>query len=159
MKSVLLFAGGIVTGMLMTQAVAAQDSAPRALSHVGIAVRDFDRALAYYTKTIGLREAYSLKQPDGRPLLTYLHVNRDTFVELVPASASQPPGLYHFAIEFGDLNAAVARMRQQGAAMADTGLTPGRALFTRTTDPDGVQLELMQFGPDSQQRKAMEAWK
>jgi hypothetical protein len=43
--------------------------------------------------------------------------------------------------------------------MADTGLTPGRALFTRTTDPDGVQLELMQFGPDSQQRKAMEAWK
>jgi len=159
MKGIAYFAAGIVAGALITHTVAAQDSAPRALSHVGIAVKDFDRALAYYTKTMGLREAYSLKQPDGRPLLTYLHVNRDTFVELVPATAAQPPGLYHFAIEFGDLNAAVARMRQQGATLADTALTPGRALFTRATDPEGVSIELMQFGPESQQRRAMEAYK
>ena len=159
MKSVVYFVAGLAAGVLLTHTVAAQGSAPRALSHVGIAVADFDRSLTYYTKTLGLREAYSLKRPDGAPLLTYLHVNRDTFVELVPASATQPPGLYHFAIEFGDLNTAVARMRQQGATMADAALTPGRALFTRTSDPDGVQLELMEFGPESQQRRAMEAWK
>jgi catechol 2,3-dioxygenase-like lactoylglutathione lyase family enzyme len=159
MKSALYFAAGIAAGVLITHTVAAQDSAPRALSHVGIAVTDFDRALAYYTKTMGLREAYSLKQPDGRPLLTYLHVNRDTFVELIPATAAQPPGITHFAIEFGSLDAAVARMRQQGATLPDVGLTPGKARFTRATDPDGVSIELMEFGPGSQQRRAMEAYK
>jgi catechol 2,3-dioxygenase-like lactoylglutathione lyase family enzyme len=126
---------------------------------VGIAVKDFDAAMAYYTKTIGLREAYSLKQPDGRPLLTYLHVSRDTFLELQPATAALPPGLTHFAVEFGDLKSAVTRMRQQGATMADPGLTPGRALFTRLRDLDGVQIEAMEFGPESQQRKAMDAYK
>ena len=159
MKSLALFAAGILVGVLATHTVTAQDSAPRALSHVGIAVKDFDAAMAYYTKTIGLREAYSLKQPDGRPLLTYLHVSRDTFLELQPATAALPPGMTHFAVEFGDLKSAVTRMRQQGATMADPGLTPGRALFTRLRDLDGVQIEAMEFGPESQQRKAMDAYK
>jgi len=158
MKGLALFAAGILVGVLATHTVAAQDSAPRALSHVGIAVKDFDATLAYYTKTLGLREAYSLKQPDGRPLLTYLHINRDTFLEVQPATAALPPGLTHFAVEFGDLKAAVARMRQQGATLADPGLTPGRALFTRLRDLDGVSIEAMEFGPESQQRKAMNAW-
>ena len=62
-------------------------------------------------------------------------------------------------MEFGDLKSAVTRMRQQGATMADPGLTPGRALFTRLRDLDGVQIEAMEFGPESQQRKAMDAYK
>jgi catechol 2,3-dioxygenase-like lactoylglutathione lyase family enzyme len=159
MKGLALFGAGLVVGALATHAVTAQDSAPRALSHVGIAVKDFDAAMTYYTKTIGLREAYSLKQSDGRPLLTYLHISRDTFLEIQPATAALPPGLTHFAVEFGDLKSAVARMRQQGATMADPGLTPGRALFTRLRDPDGVQIEAMEFGPESQQRRAMDAYK
>ena len=159
MKGLGLFAAGVIVGALVTHKVAAQDTAPRALSHVGIAVKDFDAALAYYTKTVGLREAYSLKQPDGRPLLTYLHISRDTFLELQPATATLPAGLTHFAVEFGDLKGAVARMRQQGGTMADPGLTPGKALFTRLRDLDGVQIEAMEFGPESQQRQAMNAWK
>ena len=159
MRSAALFVTGIVVGAVMTHTGLAQDGRPRALSHVGIAVKDFNAALDYYTKTVGLREAYSLKQPDGSPLLTYLHVSRDTFLELQPATAAVPPGLTHFAVEFGDLNAAVARMRQAGATMADPSLTPGKALFTRLRDLDGVSIEAMEFGPESQQRRAMNAWK
>src|SRR5262245_57403031 len=59
MKGLVLFAAGLVVGALVTHTVSAQGSAPRALSHVGIAVKDFDAAMAYYTKTVGLREAYS----------------------------------------------------------------------------------------------------
>jgi catechol 2,3-dioxygenase-like lactoylglutathione lyase family enzyme len=125
---------------------------------VGIAVKDFDETLSYYTKTLGFREAYSLKQPDGRPLPTYLHINRDTFLEVQPATASLPPGLTHFAVEFGDLEAAVARMRQQGATVADPALTPGKALYTHLRDLDGISIEAMEFGPGSMQRKAMNAW-
>ena len=159
MRGTVLFVTRIVVRAMMTQAEVAQDSRPRALSHVGIAVKDFNATIDYYTKTLGLREAYSLKQADGSPLLTYLHVSRDTFLEVQPATASLPPGLTHFAVEYGDLKAAVARMRQQGATVADPGLTPGKALFSRLRDLDGVSIEIMEFGPESQQRRAMNAWK
>lgn len=159
MRGAALFIAGIAVGAVMTHSGIAQDSRPRALSHVGIAVKDFDRTIAYYTTTLGFREAYSLKQPDGSPLLTYLHINRDTFLEVQPATAALQPGLTHFAVEYGDLQAAVARMRQQGATLADPGMTPGRALFSRLRDLDGVSIEVMEFGPESQQRLAMNAWK
>lgn len=159
MRSALLFVAGIIVGTVATHSALAQDSAPRALSHVGIAVKDFEASVAYYTKTVGLKEAYALKQADGSPLLTYLHVSRDTFLEVQPATAALPPGLTHLAVEYGDLKSAVARMRQQGTTLADPALTPGRALFSRLRDPDGVQIEIMEFGPESQQRRAMNAWK
>jgi len=166
MRGTALFVAGLIVGTVLTQAGSAltqtgtaQDSSPRALSHVGIAVKDFDASMAYYTRTLGLREAYALKQANGSPLLTYLHVSRDTFLEVQPATAALPPGLTHFAVEYGDLKSAVARMRQQGTTVADPGLTPGRALFSRLRDPDGVQIEIMEFGPESQQRQAMNAWR
>lgn len=159
MKSAVLFAAGVAVGALLTIPVTGQDASPRALSHVGVAVKDFDRAIAYYTGTLGFREAYALKQPDGRPLLTYLHINRETFLEVLPATATQPPGITHFAVEFGDLRSAVARIRTQGATLADPALTPGRARFSRLSDPEGNSIELMEFGPESQQRRAMNAWK
>lgn len=159
MRGAAFFIAGITAGTLLAHVGLAQDSNPRALSHVGIAVKDYDATIAYYTKVLGLKEAYALKQADGSPLLTYLHVSRDTFLEVQPATATLPPGLTHLAVEYSDLKAAVARMRQQGATAAEPALTPGRALFSRLRDPDGVQIEIMEFGPESQQRRAMNAWK
>ena len=99
-----------------------------------------------------------MKTPDGGPLLTYLQVSRDTFLEVQPATATLPPGLTHFAIEYGDLRSAVAQMRQHNVA-ADPGLTPGKALISRIRDLDGVSIEVMEFGPESMQKKAMDAWR
>lgn len=160
MRSAMLVALGICVGALLTQAGTAQDSAPRGLNHVGIAVKNVDEAVAFYKKTLGFRDAYSLKRPDGSPLLTYLQISRDTFLEVLPATADQPAGsITHFAVEFGDLRSAIARLRQNGVTAADPGLTPGKALFTRMRDLDGASIEVMEFGPESMQRKAMEAWK
>jgi catechol 2,3-dioxygenase-like lactoylglutathione lyase family enzyme len=159
MRGAVLFVAGVLVGVLMTQSGAAQDSRPRGLNHVGISVKNFAETVSFYQKALGFKEAYALKKPDGSPLLTYLQVSRDTFLEVQPASDVLPPGLTHFAIEFGNLQAAVAQLRQQGVTVANPGLTPGKALFTRMTDLDGVPIEVMEFGPESQQRKAMDAWK
>lgn len=159
MKGTVLFAAGVLVGTLLTQTGKAQDVRPRGLNHVGIAVKNVNEAAAFYKRTLGLREAYALQRPDGSPLLTYLQLSRDTFLEIVPATADTPPGITHFAVEFGDLSAAVSQLRQQGITVANPGLTPGKALFTRMKDPDGVSIEVMEFGPESMQRKAMDAWK
>lgn len=161
MRGAALFVAGLVAGAALSGVAIAQSGAGpvRGVNHVGINVANYDQALAFYTKTLGIREAYTIRNADGSPRLTYLQLSRDTFIELIPAAANQPKGLTHIGLEVDDVDAAVARFRQAGVTAADPGLTPAKARFTRIADRDGVQLEVMQFGPDSLQRKAIAAWK
>jgi catechol 2,3-dioxygenase-like lactoylglutathione lyase family enzyme len=161
MRGAALFVGGLLLGAALSGVVLAQNSTGpvRGVNHVGINVANYDQALAFYTKTLNIREAYTIRNADGSPRLTYLQLSRDTFIELIPATANQPKGLTHIGIEVDDIDSAVARFRQAGVTVADPGTTPAKARFTRMTDRDGVQLEVMQFGPDSLQRKAIDAWK
>ena len=38
-------------------------------------------------------------------------------------------------------------------------LLPGKALFSRIRDLDGVLIEVMEFGLESMQKKAMDGWR
>jgi catechol 2,3-dioxygenase-like lactoylglutathione lyase family enzyme len=158
-RGIVLFGAGVLAGGLLTLTATAQDREVRGLNHVGMVVADYPKAMDFYTKTMGFREAYTMRRPDGSPILTYLQLSRDTFVELIPAAPGQQPGITHFGVEYGSLDAAVAGLRQRGATVGDPGLTPAQARFARINDLGGVQIELMEFGPQSMQRKAMDAWK
>jgi methylmalonyl-CoA/ethylmalonyl-CoA epimerase len=159
MKGAVLFAAGIVVGAVLVRSGVAQTSPVRGLNHVGIVVADYDAALEFYTKTLGFPEAYTIRNPDGSVRLTYLQLSRSTVVELIPAGAGQPTGITHFGIEVDDIDATVAELRRRGTAAADASLTPANAEFTRIQDRDGVQIEVMELGPQSLQRKAIDAWK
>ncbi len=91
--------------------------------------------------------------------LTYLQLSRDTFVELLPVGADRPSGITHVGIETGDVAASVANLRQDGFTLDEPTVGVSKARVGRITDPDGVPLEIMEIGPDSLQRKAVEAWK
>ena len=159
MRIVVIFLAGLTLGALCTRLTLAQETQVRGLNHIGINVANYDEAFAFYTKTLGIREAYTVRNADGTPRLTYLQLSRDTFIELIPAGPNQPTGVTHFGIEVGDINATVAALRERGVTTAAPGQTPARAAFTRITDRDGVQIEVMAFGSESLQRKAMDAWK
>jgi catechol 2,3-dioxygenase-like lactoylglutathione lyase family enzyme len=162
MRSAALFGAGLLVGAICVGVVTAQDAAKgsiRGVNHVGINVANYDQALAFYTKTLGIKEAYTLKNADGTVRLTYLQVSRDTFIELIPAAAGQPTGVTHIGIEVDDIDAAVARFRQAGLTAQNPAVTPAKARFTNINDKDGVRLEVLQFGPDSLQRKAIDSWK
>src|SRR5260370_11368736 len=95
LRGLTLFVAGIVVGTALISPGFAQqrgDSGLR-LNHVGIAVKDFQESLNFYTKVMGFRVAYALPSPDGKPTTTFLQINRDTFVEMAPASANLPAGL------------------------------------------------------------------
>jgi catechol 2,3-dioxygenase-like lactoylglutathione lyase family enzyme len=126
MKGVVLFVAGVLVGGMLTQVSVAQDVRPRGVNHVGIAVKNVAESVAFYKRTLGFKEAYALQRPDGSPLLTYLQASRDTFLEILPASDDAPAGtITHFAVEFGDLQSAVAHLKQQGVQAANPGQTPG----------------------------------
>jgi catechol 2,3-dioxygenase-like lactoylglutathione lyase family enzyme len=131
----------------------------RGLNHVGIVVKDYKAAMEFYTQKLGIAEAYTIRRPDGTPQLTYLQLSRDTFIELIPAGPNQQPGITHFGIEVDDVRAAGADLRRNGIAAAEPSPTPANALSTRIRDIDDAQIEVMEFGPQSLQRKAMENWK
>jgi catechol 2,3-dioxygenase-like lactoylglutathione lyase family enzyme len=156
-----LFLAGAVFGIFATQPSAAPQEKPAGvrLNHFGIYVKDFDESMNFYTKTMGFREAFSIKDKDGKPTLAYLQINRDTFVELAPATADRPVGLSHVGLWADNLNATVTLLRQRGAKMDDPRVGGTKAPLTNMFDPDGVRLELLEYPPDSLQRKAIDGWK
>jgi catechol 2,3-dioxygenase-like lactoylglutathione lyase family enzyme len=159
MRGGVLFGAGMLVGVMVMQLGAAQGSGVRTLNHVGMVVGNYDAAFDFYTKTMGFREAYTIKNDDGSVRLTYLQLDKSTFVELIPAGPNQPTGITHFGIEVGDLAGIVATLRQRGATIDDPARTPSQALFARTKDPEGTQIEVMEFTPESLQRKAIDSWK
>jgi len=160
-RSFVLFVSGIAVGILFMQPSAAQES-PAAgvrLNHVGIYAKDFDESMRYYTQTIGLREAFTIRDAQGKPTLAYLQINKDQFIEIAPATAERPVGLSHIGILPDNLNRTVAALRSRGVKMNDPATGKTQTTITNATDPNGVRLELLDFLPGSLPRKAIDEWK
>lgn len=152
MKGTALFIGGIVVGAALIQVGVAQDVSRRGLNHIGIATHDYGAALAFYRDTLGAKEAFTIRNPDGSVRITYLQLSRDTFVELLPVAADQPSGMVHIGVETADVAASVANLRARGVAVDDPTVGVSKARVARIRDADGVQIEVMEIGADSLQR-------
>jgi catechol 2,3-dioxygenase-like lactoylglutathione lyase family enzyme len=130
-----------------------------ALNHVAISVPDLDEGIAFYTKALGLKEAFTFRDDRGTPL-TYLQISRDTFLELQPASAERPVGFIHIGLEVAGLAGAVDQFRRNGLNVRNPVVSQRtNALISQATGPSGLRMELLEFGPDSLQRRVINAWK
>src|SRR5271154_2808816 len=127
-----LFAAGVCIGVLLMEPGAAQpNQAPGLrLSHVGIYTKDFDESMRFYTQTVGLHEAFTIRDKDGKPTLAYLQISRDTFLELAPATAERPVGLSHIGIWPEDQAATVAALRQRGLQVNEPAIRLSQASIT-----------------------------
>jgi catechol 2,3-dioxygenase-like lactoylglutathione lyase family enzyme len=161
MRGLVLFAAGIVCGVLMMQPVAGQASRGKGLrlNHVGISVRNYQESLDFYTKTMGFREAFTVRDADGKPFLTYIQISRETFLELQPAAADRPAGVSHIGVWADDVNSTVTDLRKNGVKIDDVRTGRTNAPLTNMTDPNGVRIELVELSPGSLQRKAVDGWK
>jgi catechol 2,3-dioxygenase-like lactoylglutathione lyase family enzyme len=160
-RGAVLFIAGLVVGIFATQPSAAPQEKPAGmrLNHFGIYVKDFDESMNYFTKTMGFRVAFSLKDKDGNPNLAYLQINRDTFLELAPATVDRPVGFSHVGLWADDLNKTVTVLRERGVKMEDVRTLSTKAPLTNMIEPNGVRFELLEYPPDSLQRIAMDSWK
>jgi len=155
------FAAGIGVGSFLMQPGRAETKPVTGLrlNHVGIFVKDFDESMRFYTETMGFHEAFTLKDANGKPVLAYLQITRDTFLELAPASVARPVGLSHIGIWPENLNATVSALREHMVDVDDPRPGSTKASITNLIDPNGVRLELVDFPPGSLARKAMDDWK
>jgi len=160
MRGFVLFGEGLVCGIVMMQPGSAQGNKGKGLrlNHVGINVKNYEESLNFYTKTMGFREAFTVKDDKGNPTLTYVQINKDTFLELQPAG-DRPVGITHAGLWADDVNATVSGLRQSGVKVEDARVGRTNAPLTNITGPSGERLELVELTPGSLQRKAVDGWK
>ena len=159
MKGPIFFVCGMLVGALLVQIAVAQDRSRRGVNHIGINTRHYEESLAFYRDTLGAKEGFSIRNPDGTARLAYLQLSRDTFVEIIAAGPDQASGVTHFGIETDDVAGSVANLRARGFMVDDPIVGGSKARVARIKDPDGVQIDIMEFGAESLQRRAIDAWK
>src|SRR5262249_14909617 len=111
MRGIALFVAGLVVGGIAVHSATAQNSSlsPNkgvvGLNHVGIIVPDLDKAVEYYTKTLGFPEAFRSRNEKGEVQLVYVQISKNTFVEIQPANG-RPTGISHFGVVVDDMKQA-----------------------------------------------------
>jgi len=162
MRGLALFVAGTVVGLAATSV--AQNQTPNrgivGINHVALAVPDIEKAVDYYTKTMGFPEAFRVKTPSGEVQLVYVQVSQNTFIELQTVNAQRPAGIYHFGVVVESMPAATAMFKARGADVKEITLSSGtKAILSNVIDPNGVRMELLELPPESLHRQAMNRWR
>ena len=161
MRTLFVFLVGLLVGAGITTSFAQGDrpNGVNYVNHVAIAVDNFDEAFAFYTQKMGFKEAFTVRDDKGMATLAYVQASRNTFVELQRANANRPAGLNHYGLHVENLKATVAGLRERGVKVDDIRVRPDDASVANATDPNGIRIEMFEFGPGSPQGKAIAAWK
>jgi catechol 2,3-dioxygenase-like lactoylglutathione lyase family enzyme len=156
----MLFAAGLFAGLAVSVGMAQNANINVVMmNHVGINVPDIPDALTYYTEKMGYREAFCLNDDNGQPRLVYMHISKNTFLELGQANAQRPAGFIHYGLHVENVADAVASFRKNGARVSDTCTSDTKAVLANITDPYMVRIELTELPPDSLHYQAIRSWK
>jgi catechol 2,3-dioxygenase-like lactoylglutathione lyase family enzyme len=161
MKGFMLFVAGLTIG-LTVQAVAAQNMTPNrgliGLNHVGVQVPDLNEAITYYTKTLGFPEAFRSLDEKGQPRLVYVHISRNTFIELQPGKPGVPATINHLGIQVEKMDPVIEMFKKRGVNVQDSRVSPTKAVLSNITVPDMLRIELAELVPESQHYQAIQKW-
>jgi catechol 2,3-dioxygenase-like lactoylglutathione lyase family enzyme len=112
------------------------------LTHVALAVRDVDRASAFYRSVFGAVEVYrqngfvQLQTPGARDVIV---------LEKKSKGAGKSGGIAHFGFRLQrpkDIDAAARAVKKAGGVVKDKGeFVPGEP-YVFATDPDGYEIEI-----------------
>ncbi len=159
LRSTFVFLVGLAAGLAIDPA-RAQQQGISGLNHVAISVQDYAAAVGFYEDQMGFREAFSFRDANGAPYFTYFQINRDTFLEIMQATPDRPAGCPHFGLEVQNLDAAIEQLKARGVQVRAPSLSPRTGTrIAIASGPGGIDMELLEMGPQSLHRKAIEAWK
>jgi GTPase len=129
------------------------------LDHVGIAVQDIDKALAFFRDALGLDVEAPEDVASQRVRAHFVPVG-DASLELLEATAEDSaiakyvarrgPGIHHITLRVDDIAAALARLKMRGIRLVDEQPRPGAegslVAFIHPSAAHGVLVELKQAG-------------
>jgi catechol 2,3-dioxygenase-like lactoylglutathione lyase family enzyme len=139
------------------------------LAHANFSTERAEEMLAFYTKGLGLTVQFTLDGNDGKPLGWYLACGNRTFVEIFdrdraaqkwPEAGGAPVKgnrFRHCCFEVDDLEGYKAALEARGIAVRGVWMGLDHSKQAWVTDPDGNDIELMEYTPASLQLRATAA--
>jgi catechol 2,3-dioxygenase-like lactoylglutathione lyase family enzyme len=117
-----------------------------AIPAVGIAVRNQDSALTFYTETLGLQKQLDLSLPQfGGRWITVAPAGSATSIALVPASETNPAGVETgIRLATADAAAMHEHLRRHQVRVGELLNWDGVPPMFAFRDPDGNGLEIVQ---------------
>lgn len=127
------------------------------LDHIGIAVGDLPRALAFYRDALGLHVEAPEEVASQRVRAHFIPVGQSALELLEPTSSESTiakfvdkrgPGLHHVTLRVDDIGAALAQLKARGVRLIDESARPGAegalVAFIHPSAAHGVLVELKQ---------------
>jgi methylmalonyl-CoA/ethylmalonyl-CoA epimerase len=127
------------------------------IDHIGIAVTDLEAAIALHERTYGMRAAHRETIVSQGVEAVLFDVGENHVELLRPLGDDTPvgrflakrgPGLHHVAYQVADIDAALARLRDEGVRLIDDepriGVRGSRVAFLHPAGTGGVLTELVE---------------
>jgi len=129
------------------------------LDHVGIAVQDIDKSLAFFRDALGLTVEVPEEIASQRVRAHFIPVGESS-IELLEATASDSaiaryvgkrgPGIHHITLRVDDIRAVLEQLKARGVRLVDQEPRPGAegslVAFIHPSAAHGVLVELKQKG-------------
>ncbi|HBA71638.1 MAG: methylmalonyl-CoA epimerase [Geobacteraceae bacterium GWC2_55_20] len=129
------------------------------INHIGIAVKSLDESITFYRDNLGMLFAGIEVVEEQKVRVAMLQVG-ESKIELLEPTAEDSPvarfiekngvGIHHVAFEVEDVEAAIAKLSEEGVRMIDQkprcGAHDTRIAFLHPKSSGGVLTELCQCG-------------
>lgn len=127
------------------------------INHLGIATNGIDEALKFWADALGLENVHTETVDDQKVRVAMLPIGESRIELLEPTSEDSPiskflakrgGGIHHIAVEVDDIEAALAKLKSEGARLIDEqpriGAEGCLVAFVHPSSTNGVLLELVQ---------------
>lgn len=121
------------------------------IDHIALRVKDIHERIALFTSAMGMTlRRMGTHFATGRPIAFLADATAAFKIELIE-SPSDPPGLLHVAYRVDDVEAEHRNLLAQGfqSIRGPHALTAAKATTALLEDPTGLQIQLIQYAPDS----------
>lgn len=127
------------------------------INHLGIATKGIEEALKFWTGALGLENVHTETVEDQKVRVAMLPLGESRIELLEPTSEDSPiskflekrgGGIHHIAVEVENIEAALAKLKAEGARLIDekprVGAEGCLVAFVHPSSTNGVLLELVQ---------------
>jgi len=139
----------------------------RQVAHLNFMTNDLSKVIDFYVNKLGLKVKFTLDDKEGQPFGYYFDCGNSTFIEVFDQAladkqwgsgvAELTPGTRykHFCFEVTGLDDYCKALKSKGVEVTDITLGIDNARQAWIKDPDGNDIELMEYGAASLQLVGM----
>ncbi len=120
------------------------------VAHLAVFVSDLPKARAFYENLLGFEEPFTLPEPDGSVEIAFVKINDRQWIELFNRPSAGEGQLNHIAIYTDDADRMRDYLASQGIPVPERvgkGRTGNKNFMVK--DPDGHNVEIVEYQPDS----------